>query len=45
MFKRILLGLLSVVVLAVLGAAAWLYVAPPELLRVGDGYAATLVQE
>jgi CubicO group peptidase (beta-lactamase class C family) len=32
-----------VVVAVILGAVVWLLVAPPELLRVGDGYAAKIV--
>lgn len=35
------LALLLVVIVAM--GAAWLYVSPPELLRVGDGYAAKIV--
>lgn len=35
--------LLGLAVLAVLGLAVWLYVAPPALIRVGAGYAAKIV--
>jgi len=40
---RILKALLALVIVAVIGGALWLYVRPPELLRVGDGYAAKIV--
>ena len=40
---RILKALLALVVIVVIGGAIWLYVRPPELLRVGDGYAAKIV--
>ena len=40
---RILKALLALVVIVVIGGAVWLYVRPPELLRVGDGYAAKIV--
>lgn len=43
MIRRILLGLLAVIVIVVGGLAIYLAVAPPELLRVGDGYAAKIV--
>ncbi|UCI34122.1 serine hydrolase domain-containing protein [Mesorhizobium sp. B4-1-4] len=39
-FVRWLLGL---IVLAVLALFAWLYIAPPELIRVGSGYSAKIV--
>ncbi|TGQ42633.1 serine hydrolase [Mesorhizobium sp. M00.F.Ca.ET.216.01.1.1] len=35
--------LLGLVVLAVAALAAWLYVAPPELIRVGSGYSAKII--
>ncbi|MBT9371046.1 serine hydrolase [Rhizobium sp. CSW-27] len=35
--------LLVLLVLAVIGAVAWLYAVPPALLRVGSGYAAKIV--
>lgn len=40
---RILKVLLALVIVAVIGGALWLYIRPPELLRVGDGYAAKIV--
>jgi len=40
---RILKALALLVVLFVIGAGGWLFVRPPELLRVGDGYAAKIV--
>ncbi|EJC80326.1 penicillin-binding protein, beta-lactamase class C [Rhizobium leguminosarum bv. trifolii WSM2297] len=40
---RILKALALLVVFVVIGAAGWLFVQPPELLRVGDGYAAKIV--
>src|SRR3569623_457937 len=43
MIRRILLGLLAAVVLIVAGLGVYLSVAPPELLRVADGYAAKIV--
>ncbi len=36
-------ALTATVVAIVAGGAIWLYVRPPELLRVGDGYAAKIV--
>src|SRR3954451_4458416 len=35
--------LLGLVVLAVVALFAWLYIAPPELIRVGSGYSAKIV--
>ncbi|TPI14405.1 serine hydrolase [Mesorhizobium sp. B4-1-3] len=35
--------LLGLVILAVIGLFAWLYFAPPELIRVGSGYSAKIV--
>ncbi|MBN9270612.1 MAG: 6-aminohexanoate hydrolase, partial [Mesorhizobium sp.] len=35
--------LLGLVVLAVAALFVWLYVAPPELIRVGSGYSAKIV--
>ncbi|PBB95544.1 serine hydrolase [Mesorhizobium sp. WSM3862] len=35
--------LLGLIVLAVVALFAWLYLAPPELIRVGSGYAAKIV--
>jgi CubicO group peptidase (beta-lactamase class C family) len=40
---RIVKGLGLLVILAVAGAAAWLSLSPPELLKVGNGYAAKIV--
>lgn len=40
---RILKVLLALVIVAVIGGALWLYIRPPELLRVGDNYAAKIV--
>jgi CubicO group peptidase (beta-lactamase class C family) len=43
MIRKIVFGVVAVVVIAVAGLAGWLVVAPPELLRVADGYAAKIV--
>ena len=43
MLKKLLLALLTIVVLAIAGVLGWLFIAPPELLRVADGYAAKIV--
>ncbi|MEO5755220.1 MAG: serine hydrolase [Mesorhizobium sp.] len=40
---KIVKWLLGLVVLAVAALFAWLYVAPPELIRVGSGYSAKIV--
>ncbi|WP_246717199.1 serine hydrolase domain-containing protein [Oricola nitratireducens] len=40
---RALKVLLVLVVAAVIGLAVWLYVAPPDLIRVGSGYSAKIV--
>ena len=40
---RIVKGLALLVILVVVGAAAWLSISPPELLKVGNGYAAKIV--
>ena len=40
---KIGLGLAGFVMAGVAGAAAWLAIAPPDLLRVADGYAAKIV--
>ncbi|MBY3217261.1 serine hydrolase [Rhizobium laguerreae] len=40
---RVLKALALLLVLFVVAGAAWLFVRPPELLRVGDGYAAKIV--
>lgn len=41
--RRTLKALTATIVAIVAGGAIWLYVRPPELLRVGDGYAAKIV--
>ena len=43
MLKKILIGVAGVVGSVLLVGVVWLSVAPPELLRVGDGYAAKIV--
>lgn len=40
---KIIKWLLGLVVLAVAALFAWLYIAPPELIRVGSGYSAKIV--
>ncbi|MER8829757.1 beta-lactamase family protein [Mesorhizobium sp. M0938] len=40
---RLVKWLLGLAVLAVAALAAWLYLAPPELIRVGSGYTAKIV--
>ncbi|MGR9247124.1 serine hydrolase domain-containing protein [Rhizobium leguminosarum] len=40
---RILKALTLLLVLIIVAAAGWLFIRPPELLRVGDGYAAKIV--
>ncbi|ANT54093.1 serine hydrolase domain-containing protein [Mesorhizobium amorphae] len=40
---KIVKWLLGLVVLAVAALFAWLYIAPPELIRVGSGYSAKIV--
>lgn len=40
---RLAKWLVAIVVVAVLGLAGWLFLAPPELIRVGAGYAAKIV--
>jgi len=40
---RILKALALLLVVVVIAAAGWLFIRPPELLRVGDGYAAKIV--
>ena len=40
---KFLKWLLGLAILAALGLAAWLYAAPPALIRVGAGYAAKIV--
>ena len=40
---KIIKWLLGLVVLAVVALFAWLYIAPPELIRVGSGYSAKIV--
>ena len=41
--RRIAIGLVAVIVVLVGGAALYLVIAPPELLRVATGYAAKIV--
>jgi CubicO group peptidase (beta-lactamase class C family) len=41
--RKTLKWLVGAVILAALGLAAWLYAAPPALIRVGSGYAAKIV--
>lgn len=40
---RVAKALLLLVLVALAGFAGWLYVAPPELIRVGAGYSAKMV--
>ncbi|MDX8435135.1 serine hydrolase [Mesorhizobium abyssinicae] len=40
---KIVKWLFGLVVLAIVALVAWLYVAPPELIRVGSGYSAKIV--
>lgn len=40
---KIVRWLLGLIVMAVAGLFAWLYIAPPELIRVGSGYSAKIV--
>ena len=40
---RVLKALALLLILVVIAGAGWLFVRPPELLRVGDGYAAKIV--
>ncbi|MER8371957.1 serine hydrolase [Mesorhizobium sp. M1406] len=40
---KIVKGLLGLIVLAIAALFAWLYIAPPELIRVGSGYSAKIV--
>ena len=40
---KIIKWLLGLIVLAVAALFAWLYIAPPELIRVGSGYSAKIV--
>src|SRR6478752_3802014 len=40
---KIVKWLLGLIVMAVAGLFAWLYIAPPELIRVGSGYSAKIV--
>jgi CubicO group peptidase (beta-lactamase class C family) len=41
--RRIAKWLLALVVLAIVAAIGWLYIAPPELIRVASGYTAKIV--
>ncbi|CAN7474228.1 serine hydrolase domain-containing protein [Mesorhizobium sp. LjRoot246] len=40
---KIVKWLLGLIVLAIVALFAWLYIAPPELIRVGSGYSAKIV--
>lgn len=40
---KIVKWLLGLIVLAIAALFAWLYIAPPELIRVGSGYSAKIV--
>eukprot|EP01035_Chromulina_nebulosa_P040774 gene40774-55118_t len=40
---KIVKWLLGLIVLAVAALFAWLYIAPPKLIRVGSGYSAKIV--
>src|SRR5262245_25279592 len=40
---RILRWVLALVILVIAAALGWLYVSPPELIRVGSGYSAKIV--
>ncbi len=41
--KRVFKGVLVLLAVAIGGLAAWLYFAPPDLIRVGTGYSAKIV--
>ncbi|WP_246091841.1 serine hydrolase domain-containing protein [Aliirhizobium smilacinae] len=43
MLKRIFRGLVVLLLIVAIGAGLWLYFIPPDLLRVGSGYAAKIV--
>lgn len=43
MIRRLLAALVALIVLAIVGVLGWLLLAPPELLRVADGYAAKII--
>ncbi|GEO83811.1 MULTISPECIES: serine hydrolase domain-containing protein [Alphaproteobacteria] len=43
LLRKILKGLALAVVVVLAGASGWLLIAPPDLLRVGTGYAAKMV--
>lgn len=43
LISKLCLGAVAVVMVGVAGSAIWLTVAPPMLLRIGDGYAAKIV--
>lgn len=41
--SKILAGVAGMIVAAIIGIGMWLWLAPPEILRVADGYAAKIV--
>ncbi|MBW6422741.1 beta-lactamase family protein [Rhizobium sp. XQZ8] len=43
LLTRIVKIVLGVLVLGIVGLVTWIYISPPELLRVGSGYAAKMV--
>ncbi len=43
LLRRVLIGIVAIVVVVIVGGAVWLFVAPPALLRIADGYAAKIV--
>ena len=43
LMKRIVTGTAAALVLGIVGGLAWITIAPPQLLRVGSGYAAKIV--
>lgn len=43
LMKRIVTGTAGALVLGIVGGLAWITIAPPQLLRVGSGYAAKIV--
>jgi CubicO group peptidase (beta-lactamase class C family) len=43
LIARIIAWLVAVIIVVAIGAASWLYVFPPELIRVADAYSAKIV--
>ena len=43
MIRRLMMVVSALVVLVIVGVLGWLMVAPPELLRIADGYAAKII--